>query len=965
MKKLLLIIFIISIYGSAYSAVNPIWAWLKNSQNDIKDFTYCNNYLYSIGNVLQKWDTNGNLIWTKAISGNKIAIDNSNNLVILTSMSSASQQFGSTTLNSNGGTDVVLIKTDSAGNYLWVQNYGDVGNDNASEMCIDVYNSIYLIGLINNISGILKVNANNNIVWHKQINTYITHIANSNYDSTIVIYGAFIGNFQIDNFSIASVSSPMYGQTYDMYIAKLKLDSNALFLKNVTNTYRGDFNPTSFYINQSTGKIYYNYSTWNSSAVSRPVVKFMYPNGTNAGFNIYNIIGPIGGLVNYVSGDNLTKVSILTTDNGLVILNDTTGAMLNSYNIEEKNKTVFGNNSLYFNLPASNNISEKIAKLGDSSSSLFVMNFDSLINVCNYNLNYVSNFVINNDSLQPLTYLWTPTSGVSNDSLLNPTFNIDSTITYKLTIKDANNTILFQDSFHFAIHLPPTINATISNNSICAGDTYMLNCTGANTYIWDNNPFYKNNTLYFANNPITHQFSVIATDTNGCSASDTVTIVVNQKYNQTEFINLCSGENYIFPDSFFLNNIVSNTTHIIYLITINGCDSIITTNINIINSTSSTSNYSICSNQIPYIWNTQSFSASGTYTASFTNSLGCDSLATLNLVVNSNSTSTTNLSICNNQTPYIWNTQSLSASGTYTASFTNITGCDSISTLNLVVNNASASVANLTICSNQTPYIWNTQSLTASGTYTASFTNSLGCDSIATLILVVNPNPPIGLIPDADTTICPGTNYILHAKYTSPQYSWAVNGTTISSADSLNILYKASYRLIVTDTNGCKSKDSVYINIMPNLFPIIIQNNAILTCTNVSNVNFIWRKNGIVIGTNSDTVAIMQNGIYIVKVLDSNLCMAFDTLIINNVALNNLSVKGSQLIIYPNPAKSILYVEGQHAVGDKIEIFNALGQKVIMLNCINENKEAINIAALSTGLYTIKVNNTVQKFRKE
>jgi hypothetical protein len=861
MKKILLIIFIISIYGSAYSAVNPIWAWLKNSQNDIKDFTYCNNYLYSIGNVLQKWDTNGNLIWTKAISGNKIAIDNSNNLVILTSMSSASQQFGSTTLNSNGGTDVVLIKTDSAGNYLWVQNYGDVGNDNASEMCIDVYNSIYLIGLINNISGILKVNANNNIVWHKQINTYITHIANSNYDSTIVIYGAFIGNFQIDNFSIASVSSPMYGQTYDMYIAKLKLDSNALFLKNVTNTYRGDFNPTSFYINQSTGKIYYNYSTWNSSAVSRPVVKFMYPNGTNAGFNIYNIIGPIGGLVNYVSGDNLTKVSILTTDNGLVILNDTTGAMLNSYNIEEKNKTVFGNNSLYFNLPASNNISEKIAKLGDSSSSLFVMNFDSLINVCNYNLNYVSNFVINNDSLQPLTYLWTPTSGVSNDSLLNPTFNIDSTITYKLTIKDANNTILFQDSFHFAIHLPPTINATISNNSICAGDTYMLNCTGANTYIWDNNPFYKNNTLYFANNPITHQFSVIATDTNGCSASDTVTIVVNQKYNQTEFINLCSGENYIFPDSFFLNNIVSNTTHIIYLITINGCDSIITTNINIINSTSSTSNYSICSNQIPYIWNTQSFSASGTYTA--------------------------------------------------------------------------------------------------------SFTNSLGCDSIATLILVVNPNPPIGLIPDADTTICPGTNYILHAKYTSPQYSWAVNGTTISSADSLNILYKASYRLIVTDTNGCKSKDSVYINIMPNLFPIIIQNNAILTCTNVSNVNFIWRKNGIVIGTNSDTVAIMQNGIYIVKVLDSNLCMAFDTLIINNVALNNLSVKGSQLIIYPNPAKSILYVEGQHAVGDKIEIFNALGQKVIMLNCINENKEAINIAALSTGLYTIKVNNTVQKFRKE
>ena len=39
------------------------------------------------------------------------------------------------------------------------------------------------------------------------------------------------------------------------------------------------------------------------------------------------------------------------------------------------------------------------------------------------------------------------------------------------------------------------------------------------------------------------------------------------------------------------------------------------------------------------------------------------------------------------------------------------------------------------------------------------------------------------------------------------------------------------------------SGDATRINIMPNLFPIIIQNNAILTCTNVSNVNFIWRKN--------------------------------------------------------------------------------------------------------------------------
>jgi hypothetical protein len=191
MKKIVLIIAIILKYNDSFSAVNPIWEWLKSTQNDIKDFTYHDNYLYSIGNVLQKWDTTGNLVWTKPISGSKLAIDNSDNLVILSAMSSATQIYGSTTLYNNGGVDVVLIKTDSAGNYLWAKNYGDVGTDVANEICIDVYNSIYLVGLINNINGILKISTNNNILWQKQINANINHVANSDYDSTIVISGSF------------------------------------------------------------------------------------------------------------------------------------------------------------------------------------------------------------------------------------------------------------------------------------------------------------------------------------------------------------------------------------------------------------------------------------------------------------------------------------------------------------------------------------------------------------------------------------------------------------------------------------------------------------------------------------------------------------------------------------------------------------------------------------------------------
>src|SRR4029079_15898403 len=107
--------------------------------------------------------------------------------------------------------------------------------------------------------------------------------------------------------------------------------------------------------------------------------------------------------------------------------------------------------------------------------------------------------------------------------------------------------------------------------------------------------------------------------------------------------------------------------------------------------------------------------------------------------VNSRLTSTTNTTICNNQLPYTWNGQSLTAAGTYTANLISIAGCDSIATLVLSVSPVLTSTTNTAICNNQLPYTWNGQSLTAAGTYTANLISVAGCDSVATLILSVTP----------------------------------------------------------------------------------------------------------------------------------------------------------------------------------------------------------------------------------
>ena len=69
---------------------------------------------------------------------------------------------------------------------------------------------------------------------------------------------------------------------------------------------------------------------------------------------------------------------------------------------------------------------------------------------------------------------------------------------------------------------------------------------------------------------------------------------------------------------------------------------------------------------------------------------------------------------------------------------TSSAGCDSVATLNLVVNPQVAGATNTTICDDQLPYAWNGLTFNAAGNQSLNITSSAGCDSVATLNLVVN-----------------------------------------------------------------------------------------------------------------------------------------------------------------------------------------------------------------------------------
>ncbi len=103
---------------------------------------------------------------------------------------------------------------------------------------------------------------------------------------------------------------------------------------------------------------------------------------------------------------------------------------------------------------------------------------------------------------------------------------------------------------------------------------------------------------------------------------------------------------------------------------------------------------------------------------------------------------------------YLWNGNSYTGTGSYTDTLTSYTGCDSIATLNLIINPAAVSNLKQTICSGQSY-----AGYTDSGTYVDTLVSAIGCDSIRTIQLTVM-NPPA---PDlgTDKSLCIGDTMTL------------------------------------------------------------------------------------------------------------------------------------------------------------------------------------------------------------
>ncbi|MFN8276894.1 MAG: gliding motility-associated C-terminal domain-containing protein [Chitinophagales bacterium] len=289
---------------------------------------------------------------------------------------------------------------------------------------------------------------------------------------------------------------------------------------------------------------------------------------------------------------------------------------------------------------------------------------------------------------------------------------------------------------------------SIGSSTYTASGTYsdtLLNSLSCDSVVTTNltvlNPISSNQSFTFCGTGSvvvgSHTYTTTGsyTDTlasvTGCDSIVTTDLTINPIDNISQSFTICFGQTVQVG-----SNIYSTTgTYVDTMGNQYGCDSIVTTLVNVIPQSTS-QNITICQGQ-SYSIGSNTYTVAGSYTDTLQNALLCDSIVFTDLTVNPNTASSQNVTICFGAS-YSIGANTYNASGVYTDTFLNSLGCDSVVTTNLTVRNLISGSQSLTFCGSGSVNV-GSHTYTATGTYTDTLTSVTGCDSILTTNLTINP----------------------------------------------------------------------------------------------------------------------------------------------------------------------------------------------------------------------------------
>ena len=398
-------------------------------------------------------------------------------------------------------------------------------------------------------------------------------------------------------------------------------------------------------------------------------------------------------------------------------------------------------------------------------------------------------------------------------------------------------------------------------------------------------------------------------DPNGCTINTTLNLTVITTTPVNEDITICENE---LPYTWYGQTITAGGNGIATHTTqdANGCTINTTLNLTVIVTTPTDEDITICEHELPYTWYGQTITSGGngiaTHTGQDTN--GCDVNFTLNLTVIPTTLQTDDITICQNELPYSWNGQTITAGGNGVATHTtqDANGCNIITTLNLTVNPTTNLTDNITICQSELPYTWNGQTINNGGNGIATHTtqDANGCDIITSLNLTVLSPATLNFVAQAD--VCTPANVNIVPTITIPggTCTWEINGNQVNGdCSGVNTVISQAgcydVSLSVIDANGCTASTS-----QNNVFCIeqspdanFTLNNQTVTSIQTTNLSsnadsYTWLlPNGTTSSEFEPTISIgTEAGVYTVTLYASTSNGCLDSMTLSFEVINDITI---------------------------------------------------------------------------
>ncbi|MBL7930479.1 MAG: SBBP repeat-containing protein, partial [Bacteroidia bacterium] len=921
---------------------------------------------------ISKFNSSGNLIWAKRIGGANndviecIEIDSNCNLYLAGGFQNVvdfNMGSGTYTLNSQG-TDVFINKIDSAGNFLWVKQLGNMNLSNARIWMFDrdaagnIYTSGTFLNTVDLDPGPGTFTISTNLPGGQMF--VCKHDVSGNFQWGAA-YGRIISSTVTGGVPFG-ISADNLGNVYcgGWFKGDVDLDPSA-----ATSTFtspEGDM----FFLKIGTNCL---------DAPSAPSVIYG-PDHVCVGStsHIYSV-EPLPGAASYIW--SLPSGWTGTSATNTILLNPSSSGV---FSVAGSNACGTGSFSTY-----SININALPTLIVSSAQPM----------LCNAQ---TTTLTVNGAS----TYTW-------NDGTTANAIPIAPSITTVFTVTgtDVNGCV---DSVTFTqqVYPLPTLSVSVSSPAICFGESATLQATGANNYTWTS--FGTGASLSVS--PLsTMVYTVNGTDANGCQNSATLGLIVNSlpvvSISSNDSV-LCAGESSTLTaggaTSYTWSNNLTTTeitvtpaftsTYSVTGIDINGCinSSAFTQSVSISNLSVSASDTVICVGETStlsvngaasYVWNpggtgsaiSVSPGANTVYTVTGTDLHGCINSATIGLDVNALPTLSVIASstvICSGESAtlssvgaitYSWSsggqgadiTVSPSISSAYTVTGSDANACANSATLLLTVNalpTISATAQNATICaggsatltaSGATTYSWSSGGVGMSAvvspvstfSYVVSGTDLNGCTNNATVAVNVNPLPTLNILPSA-TAICIGQSATLTATGAST-YTWNPGGFGSSITVSPNQL--TTYTVTGTDGNVCVNSVSFVltvntlptVSLAPSHTAICLGESATLTAGGAT--AYSWSSGGSGIST---VVSPGATTAYTVIGTDNNLCT------------NNATV---EIIVNPLPAINILASNATLCIGQNATL-TASGGSTYSWSPAGSAGSVV-VSPITTSIYTV------------